>query len=934
MVSPVLSTLNTSWGDILNTQQRYYIRKATEAISTTLSVICPGQENEIWSALRQAPILLENQSPVESSKRKYFDQKSGIIDALVKAHNEAESWQTKRQILSLFANDFSRAELQQMIPGLSKWRIDQARQHLIHTGQGQPVPDQPIFRTRIDAAKVDHFLDFIARPDLLQDVAFGTKNLKLDSGENIIIPAVIRTLIPSRVIKQYAAYCKQQSFQAASDRSLFRILDVCSASKQKSLQGLDNVTSAGVQAFQNLVGVVQALEEDGIRERWVEDKIKALKEAKRYLKLDYKLHISRDEECTDHCIVHALSDPSDDSSDFRGKCYHNHKTNCERCDALENVIAEILRELEDSGLSKEKKARMMFDYKECIQNISAWKAHLLRSVNQEDAKQDTLDKLNEGSCLIVMDWAMKFLPHHYREQMSEFFGKRGRRWHISAVITKSTAEKFQVECFVHLFNTCTQNSFAVASIIEHLLKTLKEEYPVLKQAFLRSDNAGCYKNGALLLSLPEISARSGIKIVRYDFSDPQAGKDICDRKTAPMKAHIKRWVNEQHDVLTAEDMKQAIESHGGLKGCRAAVVEVDISKDVVKDNTIPGISLLNNFQFIEEGGIRSWRAYDIGSGRLLQYRDLQISAQPNTNLKVIEPFGELTKGKGVVGETSKISADIYSCQESGTVLTFKSQQEADAHMDTGKHNKELETESLYDTIRKKWASRVTGVTVVGKRQQTAVIVFGQEAQSPAGTGEDRKTQGWALKSTKKPSRMTDKTKTYLVNIFEHGSQIGHKADPVQVSRQMKLEKDVDGKLLFKPDEWRTPQQISQLFSRLAAAQKQVDEEDVAAEETELTLATLRNEVMEQVAIPQHPIVVGARNICQFVHEKKLGSLKIVELQSICDQLDTEPSGSLLRKKSYITSIETYVVKTCQCFRDLRSRNSPQISNKTCQCLCD
>ena len=853
--SPVLSTLNTSWGDISNTQQRYYIRKATEAISTTLSVICPGQENEIWSALRQAPILLENQNPVESSKRKYFDQKSEVIDALVKAHNEAESWQTKRQILSLFANDFSRAELQQMIPGLSKWRIDQARQHVIHTGQGQPVTDQPIFRTRIDAAKVDHFLDFIARPDLLQDVAFGTKNLKLDSGENIIIPAVIRTLIPSRVIKQYAAYCKQQSFEGASDRSLFRILDVCSASKQKSLQGLDNVTSAGVQAFQNLVGVVQALEEDGVREGWVEDKIKA-------------------------------------------------------------VIAEILRELEDSGLSEEKKARVMFDYKECIPNISAWKAHLLRSVNQEDAKQDTLDKLNEGSCLIVMDWAMKFLPHHYREQMSEFFGKRGRSWHISAVITKSTAEKFQGECFVHLFNTCTQISFAVASIIEHLLKTLKEEYPILKQVFLRSDNAGCYKNGALLLSLPEISARSGIKILRYDFSDPQAGKDICDRKTAPMKAHIKRWVNEKHDVLTAEDMKQAIESHGGLKGCRAAVVEVDISKDVVKDNKIPGISLLNNFQFIEEGGIRSWRAYDIGPGRLLQYRDLQISAQPDTNLKVIEPFGELTKGKGVVGETSKTSADIYSCQENGCVLTFKSQQEADAHMDTGKHNKELESESLYDTIRKKWASRVTGVTVVGKRQQIAVRVFDQEAeaQSPAGTGEDRKTQGWALKSMKKPSRMTNKTKTYLVNIFEQGSQIGHKADPVQVSRQMKLEKDVDGKLLFKLDEWRTPQQISQLFSRLAAAQKQVDEEDVAAEETELTLATLRNEVMEQVALPQHPIVVGARNICQFVHEKKLGSLKIVELQSICDQLDTEPSGSLLRKKSFITSIETYV-KTCQCFRD-------------------
>lgn len=125
-------------------------------------------------------------------------------------------------------------------------------------------------------------------------------------------------------------------------------------------------------------------------------------------------------------IVHALSDPSDNSADFRGECHHNHKTNCERCDALENVIAKISRELEDSGLSEEKKVRMMFDYRECVQNVSAWKAHFPRSVNQEDAKQDTLDKLNEESSLIVMDWAMKFLPHHYCEQMSKFFGKRGR----------------------------------------------------------------------------------------------------------------------------------------------------------------------------------------------------------------------------------------------------------------------------------------------------------------------------------------------------------------------------------------------------------------------------------------------------------------------------------------------------------------------------
>ena len=40
----------------------------------------------------------------------------------------------KRQILLLSANDLSRSELQKLIPGLSKWQIDQARDHTTKIG--------------------------------------------------------------------------------------------------------------------------------------------------------------------------------------------------------------------------------------------------------------------------------------------------------------------------------------------------------------------------------------------------------------------------------------------------------------------------------------------------------------------------------------------------------------------------------------------------------------------------------------------------------------------------------------------------------------------------------------------------------------------------------------------------------------------------------
>ena len=47
-ISPILSTLNTSWDDISKTQQRYYLRKAKESICTALSVHSPRQEVKLW----------------------------------------------------------------------------------------------------------------------------------------------------------------------------------------------------------------------------------------------------------------------------------------------------------------------------------------------------------------------------------------------------------------------------------------------------------------------------------------------------------------------------------------------------------------------------------------------------------------------------------------------------------------------------------------------------------------------------------------------------------------------------------------------------------------------------------------------------------------------------------------------------------------------
>jgi len=52
-----------------------------------------------------------------------------LVTILIKLYEEANSWYTRQQILSIFVCDHSKSELLRLIPGLTKWRIDEARKH-------------------------------------------------------------------------------------------------------------------------------------------------------------------------------------------------------------------------------------------------------------------------------------------------------------------------------------------------------------------------------------------------------------------------------------------------------------------------------------------------------------------------------------------------------------------------------------------------------------------------------------------------------------------------------------------------------------------------------------------------------------------------------------------------------------------------------------
>ena len=129
-----------------------------------------------------------------------------------------------------------------------------------------------------------------------------------------------------------------------------------------------------------------------------------------------------------------LSHASD--SDYVKPCKHEHDLACDRCNLFPAAVHEIESIFGDDDIPQDEKEEMKFIVTQAKKNIEAWKAHILRSVNQDQARLDTLDKIDHASVLVILDWAMKFIPRRYRESQTDWFGKRGISWHISVATRK------------------------------------------------------------------------------------------------------------------------------------------------------------------------------------------------------------------------------------------------------------------------------------------------------------------------------------------------------------------------------------------------------------------------------------------------------------------------------------------------------------------
>ncbi|KAL9953731.1 hypothetical protein ACROYT_G041192 [Oculina patagonica] len=375
----------------------------------------------------------------------------------------------------------------------------------------------------------------------------------------------------------------------------------------------------------------------------------------------------------------------------------------------------------------------------------------------------------------------------------------------------------------------SQNWYAVCSIIENTLEALKKEHPHITQVNFRSDEAGCYYNNFLVAAVRDAGNRVGITVTRYDFSEPQYGKDVSDRILCPMKSAIRRYCNEGHDVLSAKDMRTAL-SERPVRGTTASVCSVNESQKTLE------VKMTDHFSRC----------------RLFPVKEARIHNATSTD-------GEETSG-------------LFSCPEPGCQMVFKKVSELENHLDVGEHRQMRGgSETVYDKLRRDWAEKFLNVDN-NEGSSSAPVAHcderGDEFEYQAPSFCSDLQLGLALhKARNQGVRFPDDVKQYLTRKFDLGERTGEKADPGKVAADMRTARRPDG---------------LRIFDRLAATRRkqgnqELQMEDVYAEEEEEE----RREVLESVAAelsPRHPICYDSYCLCDLARDESLDSFSVVMLK--------------------------------------------------------
>lgn len=463
--------------------------------------------------------------------------------------------------------------------------------------------------------------------------------------------------------------------------------------------------------------------------------------------------------------------------------------------------------------------------------------------------------------VLTCDYGMKLLADRYREKQRDWFAQRGTNVHIGVGNTKEDDQK-KTLTVSHFLDGCVQDSPTTAAILVSILKTVKERKPFITKVKLRADNAGCYHSNYMMLAVKEINRmKLGITIERFDFSEPQAGKSIADRRAAHLKGHFRRECNSGIDLITAKDRVLCLKKMN-IPDLVAIEAVPPIVIDKVKNAvTIPNISNLNNFLFTKQG-VRVWRQYNIGKGKLIHLKvsdykgilpilserersDTNVASTNSTvpaarppviqstahDLPSQQRLEQPSSSSNNDNSNSDDDGGLFPCTEDGCVQVFARFGNLTRHLDSGTHKYAKEaTLSLSDRSKILYSEKIA--------QQAPAIPKIDAFRKPVDDNGDVQeifNKGFALKGKRSAPRFNEKQKKYMEYRFNEGNRTGVKAQADEIASDMQSVRDEDGKRLFSRKEFLKEAQVAAYISRLVVQRKkkmEPSDEDIALETSE------------------------------------------------------------------------------------------------------
>ena len=182
---------------------------------------------------------------------------------------------------------------------------------------------------------------------------------------------------------------------------------------------------------------------------------------------------------------------------------------------------------------------------------------------------------------------------------------------------------------------------------------------------------------------------------------------------------------------------------------------------------------------------------------------------------------------------------------------------------------------------------------------------------------DIRSQGWALKMTKKATHFNEKQKEYLEEKFLLGQETGHKAKAVTIAQEMRYARDEGGNRRFTINEFLTPQQVTSFFSRMASKLKNKDEEilkeDMTAAEDQAAYmySSTRTNILENCQLI-HPIVYDSFNLCSLNGSNGFKRLSVNMLRIMCEYFDLDIANIPRSRKAPYMQLLSNLVETCSC----------------------